>query len=142
MKKLLLVFISSFFLISSAFAEGQVTAQSISTALTARSSALQAQTSKLSAPKGAEIAEARASYDTYIVVINYSNYPIIAVFPSQGIVLNERTAARYERSNYMGSTYIELRNINNIPFWSGFVQYHDILSVYVSNGQYVVYDTH
>jgi hypothetical protein len=146
MKKLSICFSFIFFILTTpvmaATIDQVVTTQSIAAALDARGAMLRAKTTTLPSSTKAEVAESLVSTDTYIVVINYTNDPIVAVFPARPVLITGRTAARYERYNYMGLSYIELQNINNVPFWSGYVQYHDIISVYISNGHYVVYDTH
>ncbi len=106
--------------------------------------ALKARTDVLKkAKQGAASLAANASTnnDTYIVVINYTNDNVNVSFPTQRVQLTTKTAARYEKNNYSGTTYIELSNPNGVVFWSGNVGYHDLVSVYVSNNQYVVYDT-
>lgn len=112
-------------------ANGSVNVQSIQEALDARNANIQKPALR-----------AAVGFDTYIVVINYSDETIYVTFPSQQIPLTRLTASRYQRSNYTGQTYIELSNANGAYFWSGNVDYQDLVSVYVSNGQYVVYDTH
>ena len=111
---------------------------SIDAALKARTATLQK--AKMGAA-GAVDASASNNGDTYIVVINYTDGNVNVAFPASRAQLTTKTAARYEKSNFSGTTYIELFNPNGTRFWSGNVGYHDLVSVYVSNNQYVVYDT-
>lgn len=110
------------------------------TPLTSISDALQARTAAIQKPKVGSLAPAVSS-DTYIVAINYTDDTIFVSFPSSREQLTTHTASRYERLNYNGTSYIEIANPNGVRVWSGYVGYHDLISVYVSNGKYVVYDT-
>jgi hypothetical protein len=102
--------------------------------------ALQARLQVIKKPKLA--AASAIGYDTYIIVINYTESPILVSFPTQQIQLTRLTAGRYQRENYIGPSYIELANANGVRFWSADVDYQNIVSVYISNGRYVVYNTH
>lgn len=101
--------------------------------------ALQARLEVIKKPK---LAAAAVGYDTYIIVVNYTDSTISASFPTQQIQLTRLTAGRYQRENYIGPSYIELSNASGVKFWSADVDYQNIISVYISNGRYVVYNTH
>lgn len=121
-------------LVSNVFAEAQTGG---STDLLPLESALQARAFQLQKP-----ARTRSiGVDTYVMVINYTDTTIQAALPTGRITLTRRTAGRYQRSNYTGLSHIEIFNENGGFIWSGDVGYQDLISVYLSNGRYVVYDT-
>lgn len=121
----------SFFTITS-FAESipgaTVSIQPIKEALEARTLALQ--------PRAAA---AGIGGNTYIVVVNYTQDTIGVAFPTGPINLTRTTSAKYQVPNFVGNSFIQIKG----PYgtWSDYVQYQDIVSVYVSNGKYVVYHT-
>jgi sulfite reductase beta subunit-like hemoprotein len=119
------------FVCVNAFADSSASVQSIPEGLQARAEMLQK-------PKIA----AGIGVDTYIMVINYTNDTVFATFPTQKIQLTRQTSGRYQQSNYTGRSMVRLQNANGAEFWADQVGYQDILSIYVSNGKYVVYDTH
>lgn len=80
--------------------------------------------------------------DTNIVIINFTDDTIIANVPTAQIQLTRLTAGRYQKENYTGQTRVQLTNANGAVFYDQFVDYQDLLSVYVSGDQYVVYNTH
>lgn len=91
------------------------------------------------APKGLA---AGLGVDTYIMVINYSETTIRTLFPGEPVKLVTRlTSTRFQRANFMGESYVDLQNEQGVSFFHQPVGYQDILSVYVSGGKYVVYDT-
>jgi hypothetical protein len=147
MKKALsrtLAIVASAVISVSAFAEatpaGNITLDSIEAGLQARNTALH--------PVGNALAAAAASAigsDTYIMVINYSNTDIVVDFPNRSALVTQRTSARYERTNYTGGSHVDIYtsvNGHKGALIKGlFANFHDIISVYVSDGKYVVYDT-
>ncbi len=138
MKKILLKSIAAILgltMAASCFAAsaGGFTKQSIQEALQARNTAIHQSIANRAATVGT---------DTYIVIINYTDDTIVANVPTAQIQLSRLTAGRYQQENYMGQTRIQLANANGAIFWDQYVDYQDLISVYVSNGQYVVYDTH
>jgi hypothetical protein len=127
----------------SAFAEatpaGNITLDSIEAGLQARNAALH--------PIGNALAAAAQGIgsDTYIITINYSNTDIIVDYPTNSALVTQRTSARYERTNYTGYSHVDLYTSVNghrgALIKSLDARFHDIISVYVSDGKYVVYDT-
>lgn len=121
-------------LASNVFADAQLAG---STDILPLDTALQARASHLQIP-----ARTRSvGIDTYIMVINYTDTTIQAKLPDRTINLTRRTAGRYQRTNYTGTSYIEIDREDGGFIWAGNVDYQDLLSVYISNGKYVVYDT-
>jgi hypothetical protein len=138
MKKIILksiaVMTAGLALVSNVYAEAQTAG---STDILPLDTALQVRASQLHKPRLA----GSVGVDTYVMVINYTDTTIQADVPTGRITLTRRTAGRYQRSNYTGLSHIELFNENGMRFWSGDVGYQDLISVYLSNGKYVVYDT-
>lgn len=84
---------------------------------------------------------ARDGYSTVISVINYSNNEVLVDQPS-GHVLTGRTSDRILNPDYDGQTYIVLKdNATQATFFANYVPRYAVVSVYVSNQQYVVYVT-
>jgi hypothetical protein len=77
-----------------------------------------------------------------IIVVNYSKSNIVLAYPGPAKMITERTSARIFSSDYSGYATVILQKADGSEFWrSNTVGPFDTISVYVSNDQYVVYDT-
>lgn len=136
MKKMLLKCLTAMSLVvatSAVFAEPtyQISNVSISDALNSRQALAQKTLAK------------NLSIATDIIVVNYSNSSIILAYPGTPRVITERTSARITSPDYSGLSTVILQNASGAEFWrSGSVYPFDTISVYISAGKYVVYDTH
>lgn len=87
-------------------------------------------------------ATAGRSVSSDIIVINYTKSSIVLAYPGPSRLITERTSGRIFSPDYAGYTTVILQTPEGKEFWrSNTVGPFDTISVYLSNDQYVVYDT-
>ena len=91
--------------------------------------------------KNASKVKAQSIHGTDVAVINYTDYSINVNYSNYyNFTLTRNTSGRIT-SNVQQQLPIALSNMNGQEFFRGVVSNYATLSVYVSNGQYVVYVT-